>query len=161
MSGLPLRSELPKELTWDLTLIFKDQAAFEAALAEVKAKVTEFKETFQGLIKKTKDVEAGLVAYNEIAILKDHLVNYGELAYSVELNNEMAEKNLMAVDQLKEWINQNIAFFKAEVLALETSVLDAVKANEEMTLFLPFLEELEREKPTLFDADTEGILGAL
>ena len=161
MSGLPLRSELPKELTWDLTLLFKDQAAFEAALTEVKAKVTEFKETFQGLIKKAKDVEAGLITYNEIAILKDHLVNYGELAYSVELNNEMAEKNLMAVDQLKEWINQNIAFFKAEVLALETSVLDAVKANEEMTLFLPFLEELEREKPTLFDAETEGILGAL
>ena len=30
---LPLRSEVPEELTWDLSVIFKDDAAFEEAFS--------------------------------------------------------------------------------------------------------------------------------
>ena len=43
---LPLREEVPVELTWDLTTIFKDDEAFETAFSELQAelpKVTAFK----------------------------------------------------------------------------------------------------------------------
>ena len=46
---LPTRSAVPEELTWDLTPIYADQAAYEADIAQVKAAiptVTALKETF-------------------------------------------------------------------------------------------------------------------
>lgn len=161
MSGLPLRSELPKELTWDLTLLYKDQAAFDAGMDEVKALVENFKTQYQGQLTSAEQVAKALIDYNEIFILRDHLVNYGELSYSVELTNATAEKNVMAVDQLREWISQKVAFFKSELLALDSTIIDQVKSMESMVKFVPFIEEIERQRPTLFDAETEGILGAL
>ena len=49
---LPTRSAVPEELTWDLTPIYADQAAYEADIAQVKAAiptVTALKETFYKL----------------------------------------------------------------------------------------------------------------
>ena len=48
--SLPLRQELPLAETWDLSLLYKDQAAYEAAVEDLKKQVTEFEANYAGTL---------------------------------------------------------------------------------------------------------------
>ncbi|WP_124057973.1 oligoendopeptidase F [Vaginisenegalia massiliensis] len=161
MTALPLRHELPVEETWDLSLLFADQAAFEQCVAEFKGDVISFKEQFQGQMTQASQIKDAILAYNHITILLDHLLNYGQLAYSVDRTVQINEENENLVGQLGEWYQENTAFFKSELLALDASLLDEARALPELAAYHSFIDDLERQRPTLFDSKTESILGAL
>ena len=48
--SLPLRQELPLAETWDLSLLYQDQAAYEAAVEGLKKQVTEFEANYAGTL---------------------------------------------------------------------------------------------------------------
>ncbi|MDU6524281.1 MAG: oligoendopeptidase F, partial [Enterococcus sp.] len=78
---LPKRQEIPAELTWDLTKIFADDAAFEKEFQSLSAelsKVTEIKGTLhQGAVDFLTAIEYVLDIYRkaEVIYVYAHLKN--------------------------------------------------------------------------------------
>ena len=58
--SLPLRQELPLAETWDLSLLYKDQAAYEVAVEDLKKQVTEFEANYAGTLDQTQQLEKAL-----------------------------------------------------------------------------------------------------
>ena len=58
--SLPLRQELPLAETWDLSLLYKDQAAYEAAVEDLKKQVTEFEANYAGTLGQAQQLEKAL-----------------------------------------------------------------------------------------------------
>lgn len=67
---LPARESIPEEKTWDLTKIYADDAAFEAAYQEITAEAKEAKD-YQGTL--TKGPEAFLEALEYVLALSRKL----------------------------------------------------------------------------------------
>ena len=62
---LPTRSQVPTELTWDLTLLFENDQAMEAALEKTQAKASELAKQ-AGTITSADRLLAVLTAAKEI-----------------------------------------------------------------------------------------------
>lgn len=159
--ALPKRSELPQELTWDISLIYKDQAAFEADVDVFKNKINTFQDQYQGKLKDAATVVQAILDFNELNVLADWVLSYGFLPFTVDRENDINEKNVGLAEELSEVFNQKTAFFMPEVLELDASILTQVREDAKMQDFLPYIDELERHRSSLFDAKTESILGAL
>ena len=159
--ALPKREELPVELTWDITMLYESQESFIADVDIFKEKIATFKKSYEGKLSTAENVTQAILDLNDIMILADWVISYGFLPYSVDRQNPINEQNIGIADELSELLQQETAFFMPEVMKLDATILDEVKQKEEMTRFISYIMDLERQRPTLFDSKTESILGAI
>ena len=66
--SLPLRQELPLAETWDLSLLYQDQAAYEAAVEGLEKQVTEFEANYAGTLGQAQQLEKALADYEVIQV---------------------------------------------------------------------------------------------
>ena len=97
---LPLRSELPLELTWQLELLYADQAAYESALEEFKSKVTEFATSYNGKLADQTLLLKSLADYATIIEQLHRISGYASLGYETDKLNEVYESNMSSVEDL-------------------------------------------------------------
>ena len=161
MSKLPLRTELPVEETWDLSLLFKNQAEYLAAVAEVKASVTHFKEQYQGKLTNETIIIESLANLEQIKRQLSKIYGYGSLGYEADKLNADNEENYQKLPALSEFVGATLSFFDSELLSLEENVLQAVMKSDEGAPYQYYLQALLREKPHRLSAEVETVLSSL
>lgn len=159
--GLPLRKELKLEETWDLSLLFEDQASYEEAVAIIKEDIETFVDSYQGKLGSSDLTGQAIIDYNQLEADLSPILNYGSLGYSVDRLNQVYEQNADRLGDLLEYYGKETAFFMPELAALSEEKLEEIRNLEEMSDYQAFFDELIRIKPTLFDADKEAMLSAL
>ena len=60
---LPLRKDLDPQYTWDLSLLYPNQEAYQVACQEFLDKVAAFKETYQGQLTDQANILKALASY--------------------------------------------------------------------------------------------------
>ncbi|WP_124058389.1 oligoendopeptidase F [Vaginisenegalia massiliensis] len=160
MTVLPLRQELVQEETWDLSLLFADQTAFETAMAELKEQADHFV-TYKGRLDQKDILLSALEAYEKLSILATRVFHYASLAYEVDKLSEVNEQNQAAVDHLEEYVGQKTSFFLPELGQLEAEYLTDLMADSQGQPFRFFLEEVVRTKQTRLAGPVEEALSAL
>lgn len=156
--GLPKRAEVPVELTWDLTRIFADEAAYEDCVGEL-AVLTEQIARWRGKITTAADVLTVLDLLNEYRIKESWCDSYCSLSASVDMTDEAAglrDQKLMRVLSEQE---AQLAFLENEVLALPTTVLN--EAMSQTSRYAHFLQVLADKKEHLLSAPEEALLAKL
>lgn len=159
--GLPKRNELSEEETWDISLLYKNQLAFEADVTLFKEKLNNFHSSYQNKLTNVEEISKAIMALNDLTILLDWITSYGHLPFSVNRENQQHEENANLVENLAESYHQNTAFFIPEILSLDESILKEVRHQPSMKDFIPFLDKIECRRESIFDEKTESILGAL
>lgn len=157
--GLPLRSEVPTELTWDLTTIFTTDAQWEQAFKQVKESLQKLA-AFEGRLK-----ESGAVLL-ECFQLRDELSQIlGKLyVYSnMRLHEDMTNGTYQALSSRAETLSNELstagAYITPEVLTIEEKQLKQFIADAKgLELYKFKLDELNRKRAHYRSAEVEALM---
>lgn len=158
---LPLRSELPIELTWQLELLYPDQAAYEATLDTFKQAVSTFAAKYNGNLSDQTLLLTSLVDYAAIIEQLHHISGYASLGYETDKTNEIYEDNMNRLEDLYEWQGQQLTFYDNQLALLNPDYLEAVSQTEAAAPYVHFLDEVVRQKATHLSQEVEEVLSGL
>ncbi len=156
---LLFRKDVKKELTWDLSLIYKDEEALLADADRMEKLTAQAEEEYKGSLDSADRINACLDMYREIEGIITLIGNYCELATSVDYydthNMELAGKLYRRISEC----TSRLSFIDSELAVQPDSVIQmAAKASKENA---GYLKKMLRRKPYLLSPETEKVLAAL
>ena len=156
---LLFRKDVKKELTWDLSLIYKDEEALLADADRMEKLTAQAEEEHKGSLDSADRINACLDMYREIEGIITLIGNYCELATSVDYydthNMELAGKLYRRISEC----TSRLSFIDSELAVQPDSVIQmAAKASKENA---GYLKKMLRRKPYLLSPETEKVLAAL
>ncbi len=152
------RAEVPKELTWDLSLIYKSEDLMWNDLEECKRIVTHMEETYKGHLDTPENIVAcmkDLERLNELATL---IGNYTSLAVSVDYyDGDNLTRDAKANSVFSDLFSR-VSFVDSEIVLQDDAVIE--KAIELAEGTKNYLKNILRSKPHQLGAETERVLAA-
>lgn len=153
------RKDVKKELTWDLTLIYKDEAALMADADRLEKLTGEIESLYKGKLGSAETVNKCLDEYREAVGIITLIGNYCELATSVDYydthNMELAGKMNR---KLSECMSR-LSFIDSELAVQDNAVIEEAVNSSEANA--NYLKDVLRGKPHLLNSETERVLTAL
>lgn len=159
---LPLRSEVPESLTWNLKDLFSDEAAFEAGLAKVSEQTDELVAGFAGKIaslQEAADIMRLIHAYEKLLISIDRIGNYAYLSFSVDMTDDLRVSRLQKTEALIAQIASQISFVDSDLMDVNPDVMKTAAESE--PAYQVFFEGIERRRRHRLHPETEKVLAAL
>lgn len=159
---LPLRRDVPIELTWDLSAIFENESAYEAALVEISSHTDRIVQTWTGRIAGSTDPATVLAAvkdYDQFAISLSKTGNYAFLAFSVDMADAVSSTRYMKFESFSADIESRLSFLLSELMETTDEVLEASGQLE--SRFASVFADLQRRKKHKLSPETEKVLSAL
>lgn len=156
------RHEVPEELTWDLTPLYADEAAYAAALTEAEQQVVAFEQTYSGRICETGDpgfLTKAARCFEQLQILMDRIGNYAFLAVSVDMTDDQLNRRHMTFESLAAGWQSRLSFFCSELMELPDVLLEQAAALD--PAYAVFYEDIRRRKKHKLSPETEKVLAAL
>lgn len=153
------RSEVPAEAKWNLTPLFADRAAFDAAMADAAADRKTLA-TFKGRLSDPAVLRECLDVYFRARLRVKKLTLWTNLGFVTE--QKSSEKQAM-VDRSQRELSEFMAgsaFIRSEVLAIDGAAMDAAIAREpKLVAYRPYLDELRRRRSRVLSEEGERLLG--
>lgn len=153
------RKDVKKELTWDLTLIYENEAALMADAGRMERLTADIESSYKGKLNGAGNINKCLDEYREVIGIMTLIGNYCELATSVdyydthnmELSGKMNRK-------LSECMSR-LSFIDSELAVQDNAVIEeAANASKDNA---GYLKDVLRGKPHLLNPETERVLTAL
>lgn len=157
-----LRSEVPVEMTWDLTHIFPTVEAWEAAFAAVESGISCVT-AFRGRLGQGPAAFlACLEAEEELRKRFIPVMSYAGLNLATEGTSPASQVAAGRTSSLMATIQAETSFIRTEALALPEGTLEAYLAAEPgLESFRRTIEQMLAEKPHVLGAETEMALASL
>ncbi|WP_028274083.1 oligoendopeptidase F [Atopococcus tabaci] len=156
---LPKRDEIPEELTWDLTVIFPSDEAFESAYQEVEKDIETVKQ-YEGRL--NEDAGAFKEALESILETSRRLENvyvYAHLKNDQDTSNSTYQAMYDRAQMLATKAAEAISWFEPEVLSLEPAQLSGYfSENEELKQYAHYIERLTANREHVLSAEMEALL---
>ncbi|MGO4936160.1 oligoendopeptidase F [Fundicoccus sp. Sow4_H7] len=159
--ALPLREELPVELTWDLSLLFPSQADFETALSELKTSIEAFANKYKATNFDKETLLNALIDYENIQEKVYPIYAYGSLGYEVDKLNPVYEQNELTLMNFSEWFGQTMAFFQPALAELDAEIFTQVIEDPKGSRYQYYLKEIDRVKGQMLSEEIEALLSGL
>lgn len=156
---LPERQEVPVELTWDLTKIFADDAAFEEkfqALSEELTEVDKIKGTLaQGATEFLTAIEYVLDIYRKAEVI----YVYAHLKNDEDTANTTNQALYARASSLIAQVSEAVSWFEPEMLELSDQEIWAFFEKEsKLELYRHFVEQIISERAHILPAEQEALL---
>lgn len=156
---LKSRKDIPAELTWDLSSIYKTEAEMDRDIEKVKALSSSILQNYKGKLDTPQSINACLDDFREVERLLILINYYCDLAVSVDYydtyNQERNERTLNLISE----ISSSLSFIDSEISDREDSLLSEAIATA--TQNRHYLEDILRNKPHRLQPETERVLAAL
>ena len=156
---LPNRSQVDKDLTWDLTAIFKDERAYVETLHKYLAMGEAVERDFKGCIDSPEEANRCLDRVRELEMLGGWLENYSYLASEVDLTDMKAQERLESLTGKMASMESKLSFVESEIMDMHSE--DLKKASDENPENKGFFEYILRKKPHRLHPEAERVLSAL
>lgn len=156
---LKSRKDIPAELTWDLSSIYKTETEMDRDIEKVKALSSSILQNYKGKLDTPQSINACLDDFREVERLLILINYYCDLAVSVDYydtyNQERNERTLNLISE----ISSSLSFIDSEISDREESLLSEAIATA--TQNRHYLEDILRNKPHRLQPETERVLAAL
>ncbi len=156
---LKKRSEVPVELTWDLTALYKSDEEMFAALGEAKKICDSIVAKYQGKLNTAEAINACYKDYEDwlkIVVIVSH---YADLGASVDYTDSgLQELNGKVMTELTA-MESRLSFIESEVLQQSEDVIK--KAIDEAAGAKNTLKDLLRMKPHMLAPEAERVMKAM
>lgn len=153
------RSEVPVELTWDLTDIYKDNAELFERMDWITAESKRFAEAWQGKLNTAERIVQAMEQYRVVYEEMTLAGNYAELAPVVDYTDGELQATVGKVGRVLADSASRLSFVDSELAQQEESILKV--AMEQTTTAKHYLEEVIRRKPHLLHPEAERVLEAV
>lgn len=157
-----IRAEIPIELTWDLSDLYKSDDEWHTALSILENDIQKL-DSFKGHLHTNSTTLLNCLLLEEELLMKlTKLISYANLKESADRTNPIIQANSSKISALGTKVHTALAFIHNEILSFEEGLIEKY-LNEEVKLE-PFrkslLEVLSKRKHTL-SPETEEALAAL
>ncbi|ETY73894.1 oligoendopeptidase F [Lactiplantibacillus fabifermentans] len=156
---LPTREQVPTALTWDLTPIYADQAAFDADLAQVKADLTKLPALAEAFTTSADTVLAGIEGVLALYRRVEKVAVYASLKSDQDTGNgtyaaldDQAGSLVAKVSAAAAWLEP--ALIKLSPAQLDTFLDENVKLRD----YRHFLDTIRLQKGHVLSASEEALL---
>ena len=156
---LKKRSEIPVELTWDTSRLFKSTEELMSALEDFKKLTADMVANYKGKLTEAKTINDCLDKLNQWNIMADHLYNYVELNVSVDYTNAEAQKEQAIVMSEFSRALSTVSFVDSELAEAPKELIE--EAIKTATVGKHYLEDVERQRPHRLTPGTEVAMAAL
>ncbi|MSO00194.1 oligoendopeptidase F [Bacillus paralicheniformis] len=158
----PKRSEVPQELTWNLTDLFSSYEDWEDALVRIEEDLVSIG-SFKGRLHEGADVLLDCLMLQEK--LLERLVRaaaYTHLRKSEDLTNPVNQADASRMAALQAKLNAGLSFIQSEILEFpENQVKTYIKSEKGLEPFSKMLTEIMERKPYKLAPETEEALAVL
>ncbi|MBV9469216.1 MAG: oligoendopeptidase F, partial [Abitibacteriaceae bacterium] len=156
---LPKRIEVPTELTWDLSVVYADDAAWEADFARVESMMGSFPAMQDAFIQSAQNLLQCLQLRDEIGTVFGRVRSYASLRRSEDNGNAEAQARSDRSQMLGTRLASATAFIEPQILSLSPEQLRDFAAQEPgLKLYDYYFETLERRRPHVRSAEVEDVL---
>lgn len=152
------RTEVPKELTWDLTLIYKSEELMWNDLEECKRIVTHMEETYKGQLDTPENIVACMKELERLNELATLIGNYTSLAVSVDYYDGDNLTRDAKVNSVFSDLFSRVSFVDSEIVLQDDAVIERAINLAEGTK--NYLKNILRSKLHQLGAETERVLAA-
>lgn len=153
------RTEIPEELTWDLSAIFETQEDFEAAAEQLPKDVQAFADQYDGKLDSVDTLIAAIKEYESLMAKGSHLGQYGMLPVSVDISDSEAQQQARHVSNVLANFGAGMSFFNSQIQEVDESTLNEVVEKEAQ--FGPFIREVKSAKKAKLAPEVEKALAQL
>jgi oligoendopeptidase F len=156
---LPARSDVPVALTWDLSMIFATDEAWDNTFAAAEALITKLPE-FKGKLKRSgKQLHAFLSLRDRIGEDLDKLYVYASMKADQDTANTANQEREEKIRGLLTKYSAAVSWSTPELLSLKPERLETFLAKTPaLKLWKQQLDELDRERPHVRNPEVEELL---
>lgn len=158
---LPLRSEVLLEDTWDLTLMFESDDAWEQAFQSISQELEEVK-VFEGTLSgSANDLLKALKFRDDFSERMEVLYVYAHLASDSDTTNSHYQGMQARIQGFIAQYSAAFSFFDTELLAADQSVIEGyLKENEALELYVHEFDRLFKARKHMLSAKEEKLLAS-
>ncbi|MBR5789375.1 MAG: oligoendopeptidase F [Lachnospiraceae bacterium] len=153
------RSEVPVELTWDRSLIYKTDDDMHKDLEKIKALGDKILNDYKGKLNNADTINACMNDFIELIKLMTLVGNYTSLGVSVDYTDGKLQQENNAANMIMSEVRSKISFISVEIASQDQSVIN--KAIDKATGAKNYLKDILREKPHMLSEEVERVLAAL
>lgn len=154
---LLMRDEVPVELTWDLTRIYKSEDELWADLDKIE-KLTDKICALKGKLNTIDNILELMEYYKKINELFDYALNYASLAVSVDYYNGHNLEMNSKVEARAYAAMARMSFVESELLEQSKELLDEARSKAKGAGV--FFDELLRNKEHILSPEVEKVLAS-
>lgn len=159
VKALPKRSEVDKNLTWDLSSLIKNEEVFKETLNKVLSLAESIERDFKGKLKSADLINNCLDRMREFEMMASWVGSYAYLSVASDQKDMTSQERQAKIATLQSKILSNLNFVQAEILALDEEMVK--KALEDSQDNKGYLENILRRKPHTLSPEVEKILLSL
>ncbi|MDO5716520.1 MAG: oligoendopeptidase F [Tissierellia bacterium] len=142
------RSEVKKELTWDLRDLVTDEQDFYQKLDQSVAKAKAIHDKYKGQIKTLDDLNALTKDMNDYLVSLQKPMNFASLFYSEDGTNEKAMEYYNVLSQKEQLLQSYLTFVDEEVMNLDDAILkEAEETCKHATVYFRQIRKKKAHKP--------------
>lgn len=158
VKGLPARSEVTVEETWNLEDLFSSEKEYQNAISELVQLVDSFHSNFKGKITDSDSAIEALTGYAAVYEKFTPIGAFASLAFSTDQTDNEAQMRSGKFSSIAASISSKLSFVDSELLELSMDELnEAMNKSEE---YAHYLKELIRQKPHQLHPEVEKTLAA-
>lgn len=157
--GLPVRSEVPEKMKWDINAIYQTPAEFEAAIVETETAVEKFVHRYTEQLTDAESICQALKAYENILQNQTWLNQYAYLPVAADISDSEQMQLYRRVSNLTAKWNAALSFFESKLMANDEAILD--QAIGEAPEYTAYLQRIKEEKAVRLEPAVEKALAQL
>lgn len=156
---LPTRESLPADLTWDLTLIFKDDAAFDGAFADLKQEITKVGDYKGTLAQGPEAFKAAVTFMLDVYRRLETLYVYSHLKNDQDTANAAYQGMYARASSLLAETSEALSWFEPELLGLSDDVIwGYFEQDPSLEVYRHYVKQLVDNRPHILPAEQEALL---
>ncbi|MCK8059107.1 MULTISPECIES: oligoendopeptidase F [unclassified Fusibacter] len=162
MKNRYLRTEVPEEMTWDLTALFSSSEEWHQALHELDVTTSELVALKGKLAGDSSLFFEVIKKYEQLIVDLFKLGAYASLNQSVDGKNVNNQELAMLYSQANTKTQSQLTFIRSEIMELsEESYRKAFVDEPRLLMYHSYLEDIYNEKPYKLSAETEKVLSSI
>ena len=152
------RSSVPEQYRWDLTNVFKDDAAWEAGFADAKAKLGSIA-VHKGKLTTGAEVKSCLDDYFALRKMTDRIASYAN--HSAVVDDGVAEYQEFQQRSLalQNDFRSGTSFIRQELLRLDDPAANAMLDDASLAPYRAYILDLRRRRAHVLGEEAERVLG--
>ena len=158
MSDMRRREDVAAQYKWDLTHIYPNDEAWEAAMASVMEEVKAFAQ-FDGKV--AEDPRKVIRAYFELDEKMSPVFSYAFLRKETDNADPVAQALKAKLMQAAVQVQTIMSFVEPELLAMDEAVLKEIAADPEMKDYDTYIDGLLRQKAHALPKDQEKLIAMM
>lgn len=155
------RSEIDTALTWDLTDLFADDAAWEEAYTQAARLVEKLPEIKGTLLASAESLKKGLDRLFEAERKAELVYLYTMLKKSLDNGDAKAQEMNGRAIMLFTELSASCAFLEPEILSADPETLGRFLDDPVLSGYRHIIEDIDRARPHTLDEERERMLALL